>query len=159
MVAVLTAANSLIQHLSPIHVLSPEVARINAKQVMHCTHTGEVSLGLEKIKLKRFKTSLASWFSQIVCFFSTPFCVVNSHAFFLINFLKFEYKLCMQINRWLLQNKTVSLPLVLIHQDRSWMTTGYHLFQVLSFSQPGNLIPIFHQEPFLPYSQQMLLYE
>lgn len=118
MVAVLTAANSLIQHLSPIHVLSPEVARINAKQVMHCTHTREVSLGLEKIKLKRFKTSLASWFSQIVCFFSTPFCVVNSHAFFLINFLKFEYKLCMQINRWLLQNKTVSPPLVLIHQDQ-----------------------------------------
>ena len=99
--------------------LSPEVARINAKEVKHHTHTREVSLGLEEIKLKRFKTSLVSRFYQIVCLFSTPvFRVVNSDAVFVINLFKFEYKHCTQISRWCLQNKTVSPPLVLIHQDQ-----------------------------------------
>ena len=82
-------------------------------------HQREVSLGLEEIKLKRFKTSLVSRFSQIVCLFSTPvFRVVNSDALCVINLFKFEYKHCTQISRWCLQNKTVSPPLVLIHQDQ-----------------------------------------
>lgn len=118
MLAQLLSWQLLIHYLSTCHQFTFWALKYqeSMQRKTSAVHTREFSLALEKIKLKRFKTSLATWFSQIVCLFSTPvFCVMNSDALYLMNFLKFEYKHCTQINRWLLQNKTVSPPLVLIH--------------------------------------------